>query len=309
MAETLIKKVDNYYLFENKENNNYNIVDYSANTIVGFFETKQQALLKLSEISQKANSNNINTDVSIAKGTEGKEEKPPSVPPNNENMKSKSGEPSNTPIYARDVPPKTGIHNENNTITHVCDFTIDLRIEMLKQEIKHFIERMKERMESKTAFLAGYIHPMIECIRQAINTIKDIIDQVKTIIQKITDFIKKIQEIIKLIKDYIEWILSLPAQILGYLVDCLNGLKSSLLGAMDGVTDNSLIKDISSISSDIESTVKSVEPIQNSLTSTGKLISNDLGSSFVNATKYTTNMESTISGYLNPSFSSNIQLP
>lgn len=154
----------------------------------------------------------------------GGEANPPTV--KNSGDAPQVGNPS-IPSLGRGVLKNTTLGSLNNSISHMCDFSYDVRKSIgLKKFLKAIANAIRQGIRTIMRAL-GLTDPN-GVFSQIINYLKGKLAEIKAFIKK---YVEKIQDFIKFVVPYIKWatammawIVALPAAIIALLADCLRKL-------------------------------------------------------------------------------------
>ena len=146
------------------------------------------------------------------------------------------GQPT-TPPLARGIVANTAIYQQNNNVSHTCDFITDL---LKNQALKQFLDASGQAIRNGIRAImqalglgdpSGTLTALTSMLKQAARTLKFI----QTQIQVIVDFEKYVLGYIAQIQQIIQWILSLPAQLQALLAECLYKLLQGIKNVFSDV--------------------------------------------------------------------------
>ena len=144
-------------------------------------------------------------------------------------VRYEDGQPT-TPPLARGIVANTAISQQNNNVSHTCDFVTDL---LKNQALKDFLDATGQAIRDGIRAImqalglsdpSGTLTALTSMLKQAARTLKFIQAQ----IQVIVDFEKYVLGYIAQIQQIIQWILSLPAQLQALLAECLYKLLQGI---------------------------------------------------------------------------------
>lgn len=145
-----------------------------------------------------------------------------------------------TPSTSRGVLENTTIDKMNNSLSHVCDFSLEVQknnalkvfLVAQAQNIRDGVRAIMRMLGlSDATGMNQWLKDKLEGLTQDLKWIQ------RNIIKPIRDFEKLVVEYIKKIQEMIAWILSLPAKLLALLKDCLARLYRLIANVMTAVSD------------------------------------------------------------------------
>lgn len=138
------------------------------------------------------------------------------------------GQPTTAP-EARGVIQGSLIDKTNNTLAHVCDFVSEAQKNLkLREFMKMIMSKIRDAIEGLALALGfGDVTGEVSWAITLMKKIKSALEWFnKKILKPIQDFQKYVLAYIVKMRQIIQWILSLPAQFLAMLQDCLNRVLS-----------------------------------------------------------------------------------
>lgn len=176
-----------------------------------------------SSLQSSLDSINSNPVVSSVVSTITSEPKPPAGQSGDQPQK---GEQS-TPTYGREKFDKTtGIGKANQELTHECDFTIQLKLDVCGKTMINLAENWTYTMSMKSIWASASQFPFLDDIRQAYKTIKGWYDSVMVYVKQIKQYIECMKQIIQAIQQVASFIASLPANALSAISSCIGGFMN-----------------------------------------------------------------------------------
>lgn len=118
----------------------------------------------------------------------------------------------------------------NNTLpAHGCPIKMQVMFEKFELKLKQLIEaEMKELAEFFTWEGESFAPPIVETIKNAIQTVKDMIKEIQRYIDILKEIINDIMEFIKELQELIQAIMALAARLMQMVMDCLGALTGAL---------------------------------------------------------------------------------
>lgn len=206
------------------------------------------------------NSNGANIPKKDAKT--GKEKNPPAPNKGQTGTVPQKGQ-ADVATTARSVTTKNGISYTNDNLTYVCDFTIQLDLEICKKKFEVIGINETLRLASLGTWAASVHFPFIDQIRSLYNTLKGWYDMIKDWMNEIKEWIDCLKSIISAIQTVVSFAVNLPATVLSQVFNCIAGFGNLLTDALTSSLD-AIKVDISSqnAASDVESQMSNAKSDQ-----------------------------------------------
>ena len=173
-----------------------------------------------------------------------------------------NGKPT-TPPLARGIVANTAVGVQNSNRAHTCDFANDLvKNNQLKKYLMAEAQQIRDAIRAIMKALgftdtSGQFTALTNALKAIARELKRL---QKDIIQPILDFEKSVLGYIATAQKIIQWILSLPAQLISLLADCLNkliqGIKNIFTDILSGSSGSG--SDLLSAAKDVVSAGKSL---------------------------------------------------
>lgn len=168
-----------------------------------------------------------------------KELNPPKLPEFIINNRPTKGAPT-LPTYSRGINCGTGVGNANLDLVFNCNFVANINIDSCLFKLEKTMEMYVNKAIRYAWYIAARFIPILDFIRNIIETLCNLINNLLKIICFIKQLIKCVLDTIRAVIQIVEWIVSLPAKFLIFLIECVtNFLKgitqslSRLFSAMD----------------------------------------------------------------------------
>ena len=154
----------------------------------------------------------------------------------------------------------TTINIANNSRAHVCDISLEMNraAAWVKMQYGVVVEAIRKAIRAVLNALgftpdatSSRLNQLAQAIKKEATRVKKILDDVNGAIDVFSTFITQVQQMI-------QWLLSLPAQALALLKDCLTELQQSLTKSFTDLFTPTGTSSIVSDIQDIASTVKDV---------------------------------------------------
>jgi hypothetical protein len=169
---------------------------------------------------------------------------------------------------ARGAIANTTIDKINNSLSHMCDFSTEVKKDnALKKFLTSIANQVRDAIKQIKIALGADPTGQLSWVASMLNKIKRILDWInKEIVQPIINFEKLVIGYIQKIQAIISWILSLPARLAQMLADCLKALYKLIANTFTDLESSS-----GGLSTDLLSTAKSVVSSASSLYSATSL--------------------------------------
>ncbi len=150
------------------------------------------------------------------------------------------GQPTLAPL-ARGQVANTAISQANSNLAHVCDITIDIKMDIAKLTISvsGFINTLRTEIEALWASTSS--SPFADEIRGAIETIKSKIKQIQKFIRKQLEPLQDIQKVIQSLNELLQYIAGLPVRIAAFLQDCISRATKGISDSISFGKDIALV--------------------------------------------------------------------
>lgn len=187
------------------------------------------------------NQNGVKTP---AKSANGKEKNPPAPNKGQTGTVPQKGQ-ADIATTARSVTTKNGISYTNGKLVHVCDFTIQLDLEVCKKKFEIISVNEVLRATSLGTWAASVHFPFIDQIRSLYNTLKGWYDMIKDWVNQIKEWIDCLKSIISAVQTVVSFIVNLPSSVLSQVFNCIAGFEKLFTDALTSTLD-AISVDISS---------------------------------------------------------------
>jgi hypothetical protein len=161
-----------------------------------------------------------------------KEKNPPQTPKGSPNDRPKQGAPSGPGTYFRGVNCETGVGVANLNLSFNCNFVSAINIDSCLFKFQKAIDVRTYRLVRYAWFKAASLMPILDHIRNFVESICRVLKQVMKIICFIKEMIACILSTITAITAIITWIVTLPARFIGYLIECISSFLSSIMNSL-----------------------------------------------------------------------------
>lgn len=264
---SVVYKSDRYEIYKVQDNFGetqpiYEVYDLETGAVT-YFQTQEEAIKYVNSLS--TSDVKIYTAPKTTTGGVVKESNPPTLKQGTEKTVAATGSnrPSIPPIAVGECGPETTIGKTNRELTATCDWTIKLNLDVCGEELKIIAANWQARITAKIEeWLPDSQFPILDDIRNAIETIKEWIEVIKQYIEELKQLIQCIASVVAAISELVVFIATLPADLLAQSFGCLNQFKNLLVEAAgiqtQGLEDtfneaNKLIDDTTSTAANLAS--------------------------------------------------------
>jgi len=168
----------------------------------------------------------------------------------------------------------TGLKKSNQSLSHACDSSsyVGLAISQAGAFGGKVVQAIRDAIKAILKFFG--VNPSGSAITNQLKKLAEDIQDATKFIKDMTDEITKFISYVNAIKQLLAYILSLPAQLLGYFKDCVVLLKKQLVSGFQSALDNTPdpsqanIDDLKNAISDVQSSISQFTTSVATLTAT-----------------------------------------
>jgi hypothetical protein len=168
--------------------------------------------------------------------------------------------PSNTPIASsgNGNVAQTAIFKSNQTVSHACDSSTYVGAGVY--QVGAFAGQVIQgiRTAVKAALEALGVSPSSSSLSNKLKKLAQYVSDITKFIKKITTYVQQFIAYVNALKQLLSYILSLPAVLLKYFVDCISTLKKQLVAGYQSAFTESGTSPTDAEVSDLNSSISSV---------------------------------------------------
>lgn len=158
-----------------------------------------------------------------------KETNTPKTPEGVNSSISKQNNGPSLPKLSQGVLANTATSINNALPAHGCPVKMQVMFDKFELKMKQLIEaEVKELSEFFTWKAESFAPPIVETIKNAIQTVMDMVKEIQRYIDILKELINDIMEFIKELQELIQAIMGLAARLMQMVMDCLGALTGAL---------------------------------------------------------------------------------
>lgn len=155
----------------------------------------------------------------------------------------------------------TSVQKSNSNRAHVCDIANALRFETAIEKLKQFLEFMGIRAAIEALSDGASSSPLTTQVVNAIKVIRGYVQMINKGLKFVNETILEIARYLAYVRAMITWILSLPAQLLNMLKQCLAELQAALTGALNFSGSSGIVSELNGLLGDVLKTTTAANQV------------------------------------------------
>lgn len=155
----------------------------------------------------------------------------------------------------------TSVEKSNNNRAHVCDIAQALKFNAAIEKLKQYLDYIGLRAAIEALSDGASASPFTTQVTNAIKVIRGYVKMINKGLKFVNDTILEIARFLAYVRAMITWILSLPAQLLNMLKQCLAELQAALAGALNFSGSSSIVSELNGLLGDVMKTASTANQV------------------------------------------------